>query len=253
MSRLSSETLFHFTKKEHLLSILENEFYPRYSLEEFKINRVQFKLGIPMVSFCDIPLGLIQEHIEDYGHYGIGMSKGWAKRKRLNPVLYLDENSELSWLINNVLKLKSEDIKAMRELGVKIDSETELYRELLKVLRYAKIIEGSFKRNGIDRIKKFYDEREWRYVPDNIIYNSPYLVIREDEYKAPLLQDENEKLKKAKLSFEPNDINYIIIEDESEREDILENINNIKWKYEDRIRKVLLSKIISSKSIFVDF
>jgi hypothetical protein len=253
MSRLSSETLFHFTKKENLLGILENEFYPRYSLEEFKINRTQFKLGIPMVSFCDIPLGLIQEHINDYGRYGIGMSKDWAKRKGLNPVLYLDENSELSCLINSALKVKSEDIKAMMELGIKIESETELYRNLLKILRYSKIIEGSFKRNGIDRVKKFYDEREWRYVPDNIIYNSRYLVVREDEFKGPLLEHENEMLKKAKLSFEPNDINYIIIEDESEREDILENINNIKWKYEERIRKVLLSKIISSRNIFLDF
>ena len=82
MSNLSSETLFHFTGFESLRSILENEFIPHWCIEDFyfKTNDVYAKIAIPMVCFCDIPLGNIKEHMDDYGNCGIGMKKSWARK-----------------------------------------------------------------------------------------------------------------------------------------------------------------------------
>ena len=79
---ISSNCLFHFTNSaENLLNILENEFNPRYCLENLKFLDFSpkmtdyFEIAIPMVCFCDIPLSKIKTHISIYGNYGIGMKK----------------------------------------------------------------------------------------------------------------------------------------------------------------------------------
>ena len=33
------------------------------------------------------------------------------------------------------------------------------------IFKYCKMLNGKISRNGIIRVKKFYNEREWRYVP----------------------------------------------------------------------------------------
>ena len=43
-------------------------------------------IGIPMVSFCDIPLAYISKN--NYGKCGIGMSRKWGRKHHLEPVLY---------------------------------------------------------------------------------------------------------------------------------------------------------------------
>ncbi len=80
MSNISSNSLFHFTPKiEFLINILTNGFYPRYCHEELLLNECQTLRGhnllIPMICFCDIPLGKISNHINIYGKYCIGSPK----------------------------------------------------------------------------------------------------------------------------------------------------------------------------------
>ena len=74
---LSANTLFHFTDHiDKLVGILENEFYPNYSLENQEhIGPVIFEIAFPMVSFCDIPLSQTQAHTVYYGNYAIGLKK----------------------------------------------------------------------------------------------------------------------------------------------------------------------------------
>lgn len=249
MPAISSDTLFHFTGRDSLLGILENEFYPKFSLEHYKIDETtSYKVGIPMVSFCDIPLSLVYSHMTNYGNYGIGMSKKWAETKRLNPVLYLRMGSQITKTLDDVINSIFKDVKGVRNLGIEIESLTGQRDMLIKLFTFTKSFEC------LTEGEKYYDEREWRYVPDPSLYGSVRNILSEREFKDPILYEENEKLKKAKLSFHPNDINYIIIKQESERLDLIENIDRIKSKYDSQTtRRVLLSKIISAEQILQDF
>lgn len=251
MPTISSNTLFHFTNKENLLGILEKEFYPRFSLEHYQIDKTtSFKVGIPMVSFCDIPLSLVYRHMKKYGNYGIGMSKEWAERNRLNPVLYLRRGSQTTQILNDVINRITKDVRGVRKLSVEITSLTEQRNLLFKLFTFTKCFDRRTK-NGV--ITKYYDEREWRYVPDPSSYDGSKIMLTAKEFKDPMLSEENEKLKKAKLSFHPSDINYIIIKEESERLDLINEIRRIKRKYDSDTRSVLLSKIISAGQISQDF
>ncbi|MBA3071804.1 MAG: hypothetical protein FP829_06570, partial [Nitrospirae bacterium] len=90
MGNISTNTVFHFTSWSNLFGILKNNFLPKYSTETVHLfGATSVEIAIPMVSFCDIPLSQIKEHVQDYGSYGIGMTKSWAFKNGLNPVIYL--------------------------------------------------------------------------------------------------------------------------------------------------------------------
>ena len=49
-------------------SILQNDFYPKFSLEKFSFkNNYTNQFAISMISFCDIPLSQIKLHVNRYG------------------------------------------------------------------------------------------------------------------------------------------------------------------------------------------
>lgn len=83
---LSSSSIIHFTnKKAYLKGILENNFHISYCSETVTFGTQNWSFHAPMVSFCDIPLSEVKNHIEKYGSYGIGLTKEWASRNGLNP------------------------------------------------------------------------------------------------------------------------------------------------------------------------
>ena len=251
MPAISSNTLFHFTNKENLLGILEKEFHPRFSLEHYQINETtSCKFGIPMVSFCDIPLSLVHRHMKEYGNYGIGMSKDWAERNRLNPIIYLRRGSETTKILKDILNGIANHAREIRKVGVEIRTIAECLEMLTKLLTFTKPFD-CLAEDG--EIVKYYDEREWRYVPDPSSYDGSQIMLLEEQFIEPLLSEENEKLKSAKLGFDPSDINYVIIKEESERLDLIKEIGRIKGKYNDDTRSILLSKIISAEQILQDF
>jgi hypothetical protein len=161
MSRLSPDALFHFTPSfDNLIGILENHFYPQYCYEEF------IGGAIPMVCFCDIRLSQVKTHIKTYGYYGLGMSKEWASRNKLNPVLYYTKNSQLSHNIKDISlsyismcgELEKQNIKTKEILKNRID----MGGSLISILLYLKPYSGTLYRNGqvVKKNIRFYDERE---------------------------------------------------------------------------------------------
>ena len=260
---LYPQTLFHFTDKAGLFGILESNFRLAYSLEriqcrpitdvmdvapqgyvpELPINRA---FGAPMVSFCDLRLSELRVHMRDYGNYGIGMSKQWAIESGLNPVYYVSDRA----------KLLEQFINSMAEIFKLVDSINELnlpYHRLLNFYRFLKNYEAPLSRKGklIRNNHRFANEREWRYVPpvDNDFWSfAPEAMMLDPEQKAAL----NDRLKSTPLKFDPKDINYVIVHEDRERDEIINHIEAAKEKYPwDEVSR-LKSRILTAEQIHND-
>jgi len=253
MSRLSPDSLFHFTPSlDNLLGILKNTFYPRYCYEEFELidNDAQSFIedAIPMVCFCDIPLSQLMSHIKIYGRYGLGMSKEWGIREGLNPVIYFSKNSHLAKLLSVIVN----------NLLWGSDSTAQAFHEAMV---YTKPYEGTLYRGGrsVKENVRFYDEHEWRYMPGRniMITNDIEPSIQAHIHRNPVeLANANRKLEtdKTRLSFNANDIKYIIINDERQINNMVEALRYIKGsRYDSNTIDRLTSRIITVKQIQNDF
>lgn len=247
---ISSNSVIHYTNKlENLKGIIKSQgFRLKYCLEELQVDRkIEFFSAIPMVSFCDIPLSEVKNHIDSYGSYGIGLYKTWAKTMHLNPVLYLESNS----LLTKTLLSQFERISALRQTE---KEDQQLNLATINTLLYCKNYEGRLKHGKIDDENyRFYDEREWRYVENSetlkdapfVIWGSQY-IEKKDEF--------NDKLKDIYLKFSFSDISYLIVDDESDIHEILNVLNEV---YEDvctsKELKILSTRIITKNQIYNDF
>ena len=249
---LHSNSLFHFTNKEGLIGILTNNFQPRFSKETFSSTSSTFSYFIPMCCFCDIPLSQVEKHMNKYGKYGLGMKRTWVEEKKLNPVHYIQMES------NFYNYFKQMDFRN-NLIGPKINNNemqqdfiNDMSNHMTFVFTHFKPYNHINKKSGQDY--SYYDEREWRYVPTeimknpNIIYNWNLL---EDKEK---LKELNENYKEYSLEFTPTDIAYIVIESDAERLEIIHKIKEIKSpKYPNPdALEVLISKIISAEQIIQD-
>ena len=255
MSNISSNSLFHFTpKKEYLLSILKQTFVPRYCFEEIKLSdklrRPGFASAIPMVCFCDLSLSQINKHIEMYGSYGLGMTKEWGIKNKLNPIIYVNSNSNIS---ESISQMAENVYQALDKHCSQITKE--ISDEFMNLTNFLKPYDGDFKR-GDDKHKnvRFYNEREWRYVP-KIEFNSNVKsnLSREEFSNASLLSKENKKLAEYRLGFTPNDIKYIFVKSENEIHPMMENLRSIKSRFSPTEIDILTSKIITTEQIKQDF
>ena len=144
-----------------------------------------------MVSFCDIPVPLSYLHAKVYGRYAIGLSKGWAENVvGLNPILYMSSKSQLlrsfnllwtrlSMLDNTYFFRPPPDhfsIRSAEEIKSEHakDSLYQLrgYDRILAICRevscHFKLYEGPFSHGSYaSTCHRFYDEREWRYLPSD--------------------------------------------------------------------------------------
>lgn len=236
---LSTNSVFHFTKNiESIKSILASNFRIKYCVEKIESKSGTIEYAVPMVSFCDIPLSQVTSHIDKYGGYGIGLHKRWAKRRGLNPVLYLEKHSTI---LNDVL------IKA------KFDgSNNPVVQEFL---RYTKNYEGQLIRENHVTQKKyrFHDEREWRFCPKRTDLRDNELIIHNTQYYRDNKQSVNERLHFLGLNFSIKDISYIIVKDDDEILEIIEYFESNYLSDNQNDVKILTSRIITSKQIKSDF
>lgn len=239
---LSSNSIIHFTgTKESLKGILENNFTIKYCLEEIVLGGEDKPYAAPMVSFCDIPLSEVKNHIDNYGSYGIGFTKEWAIKKKLNPVLYVEKNSFFS---ENMLKL-------LRSTNDNVESKDNA----LTVVSYIKNYENTLSRKNKKPIPnyRFSDEREWRYVPP-YSKEDRFPAINKTVYENPQLKVQfDDKIKDLRLTFEPNDIKYIIIQDETEIKEMYNFLKDVKGKYSSHDVDRLTTRLITTEQIKSDF
>ena len=250
---LSSNSLIHFTKNLNSLNgILKDNFKIRYCRETIYTSKDHRDILVPIVSFCDIPFSQIMAHVNSYGCYGIGLSKSWAEKNGLNPVFYVEKNSSFAASFFNHL---FEKITGSKDKFSDLSLE-EKY--ILDVIRYMKNYQGNLNRFEKKTIEnyRFSDEREWRFVlnPENkelLIGNLKSLKTQAEIKEAK--ESLNDKIKDERLYFEPDDINYIIIKKESERNSVIRNLEQVKGKYPMEQVKRLTSRILSVEQIKTDF
>jgi hypothetical protein len=249
-AKLSANTLFHFTNSlDNLENILTNEFRPHYSLEDWSpIIGNRYQVAIPMVCFCDIPLAQIHSHTRYYGEYAIGLSKEWGKKNKIAPVLYTYKGSSTAEYLAEIKKHFITDIKKLREVPVAYNYD--------KLIQFTKPYEGELIKNGKSHgLVRFYDEREWRFVPKALkVFNDFLPLMAEKSFKNEAMRRMyNSVVEKTKIPFEPNDIRYIVVEKESQILDIVGKIERIKEKYSREDKNLLITRIISMEQIRDDF
>lgn len=255
--QLSANTLFHYTNSiKHLINILTNEFYPRYCLEEgmnLIFSQDSIEIAIPMVCFCDIPLSQVEQHAKFYGSYAIGLSKEWGKIHKISPVMYSYKDAASAEYIYNLWQGYLD----------KTDEGIGNIDDLMPFCYFLKPYEGQIWKDGKKRkrLKIFYDEREWRYVPLITKDNHP-MGIRGQWIKNTMYLDKEIRKElngyletdELKLKFTPNDIKYIIVKNESERKEIRDQIIRIKsTKFAPRDIEILTTRILTVEQIMEDF
>ena len=275
---ISSNTLFHYTSKlNSLKSILKSGFKVSYCRELDGV--------FPMISFCDLPLGQAKLPLNDYGEFAIGMNNEWAKKNKLNPVLYLESESYLTEEISKALlsvqsnahswmsKTETSIIAAKAVMGnnhpeivnrfidltqsvSSLENSRTMVKSMLNIFRFSKPFKGDLIRDGqiVSKNHKFYDEREWRYIPDydykGIIPQmsfEQYEKFKENHPTKPHI-----KHKKHAVSFKASDINYLIVKQDSDIPKLITHLNNQDHLGSAREIRLLTTKIMTAKQIKED-
>jgi hypothetical protein len=235
---LSTNSLFHYTKELKVLeSILSDGFFKvHYCKESIEIGTEVGEFYVPMVSFCDIPMSEVKNHIVSYGEYGLGLTKEWASKQRLNPVLYIEHNSSLAASILTALR-------TFTRTDLNIDAMIPERKSIHDILRYVKNYEGDLRRKIAPTIEKyrFSDEREWRFVPS---VEAPCPMMPRERITHDM-RDIDSNLANFFLPFNACDIRYIIIKDDSELSGMVDFIRQIYQSNADR----LLTRIITIDQI----
>jgi hypothetical protein len=266
--QVSSESLFHFTSSmKNIVSILTKRFHLTYCKEEIYFGKESNIEYYPMITFCDLPIGLIKGHIEKYGSYGIGMTKEWGIKNGLNPVLYIEKDSiltddigstldNISTVFNLFKQIRQDPSFKENEVIIKIlENHSQNAEKYLNILRFVKNYSGELvRKNKVYKNYKFYDEKEWRYVPKysdekikQSLHEKDYNEYRGKSFEKPLIES-------CKLDFDSNDIKYLIVRSDKDIPKLIRTIKSI-----DNLSKnsneydILTTKIMTVDQIKKDF
>ena len=289
----SANTLFHFMKKlEYLKSILiHSALIPRYCIENINFLHIHNdkrsfgEIAVLQKCFCDIPFHKLADtfpicgigegynslsaeerkelekgntHFAYYGEYAIAFSKRWGELKKLQPVHYLNEDSQYA-----------HDFASLFKSMLKKNNLPDLYaQDVMNRLAFIKPLRGIMKRDfkrsdskdvTIEINKNFHDECEWRYVPrfeelsdlriQNIIAN-PKLMELANSINRRL---EAEEYRRLWLEFEYDDIRYIVVPDAAARVKIIGTILDLPDSQFQQGESISIQKsILVSKILVLD-
>lgn len=247
----SADALFTFMNEQKYLekSIINKKISARYCKEDIGYLQLEMKeIAFPMKCFCDINIHRLGDHLSWYGYYGIAFSKQWGMDRGIQPIQYINPDSDLC-----------RDFRiAFRDAMKSNDEKYKNLRNFLALqLLYVKPYSGLFmnRNTGKEEVKCFTDECEWRFVPDVTSLNMEEIVTnseRMSEGTRTLMSNSLEGRNESSLSFEYDDIKYIILHDASAYHSFFSFIQNL-----DEITEVqkqrLISKILVWSEIEEDF
>ena len=216
-----------------IVKILEEGFKAFYCKEEiFRGQKTPSTyIGIPMVSFCDIPLIYVAKN--NYGKCGIAMSRTWGRHRHLEPVLYYP---------NDVSAQSTKMVIKAADSFLRNSKDYDAYR----ILGYAKPMRKPTCQKG--RSSDNYAEREWRKV---YACPSPLKWLKEDEYEKYRGKQNTPKQPVGNvLHFNAKDVDFILVDEanvKTMRNSIMNVIRHIGGRNEpitadDRLE--MISKIL---------
>lgn len=250
---VSTNVIFHYTSSLEVLKLILREgFKLNYCLEKLQLGVGYTTMAHPVVCFCDIPISQSKKHIAHYGKYGIGLSKEWAFNNRINPIMYVDRRSLIADLLHKLLKLGTKSKNATQTRGRKNNNVLPLNSKTAIMKGYMKNYNSGIK----DSDYRFYDEREWRFIPDkekdkDFIKCKANISVSQEDYEN-YKDDLNNRISSYRLKFGPDDIEYIIVQTKDELTSIIELIRK-HYSCTPEQFDILLTKICTFDSIESDY
>lgn len=248
-SKQSANVLFKFMKEFKYLKdiLIKKAILPRYYEETIDYLDIKSldKIVFPMICFCDINLSKLEDHVHYYGKFGIGFNKSWAIKNGVQPIHYINKNSYIKNDISSIFSKALDDLSNNR-LNNELSSN-EYMNYILSHLLFMKPVIGKMRREGDYDTKNFTDEKEWRFIPKIEEKHGIDLII-------PIAYIENEKaynaysdgitqIEELWLKFEINDIEYLMVENEKYRKQLIEFIMEIE-NIDEMNKYILISKIV---------
>ena len=198
-------------------------------------------------------------HTDFYGGYAVAFSKRWGEEKGLQPIVYVNSESDYTKTLKDYLK---ESLRAEKLNDVS-------YNYILSTLGHIKPIRGEMERitdSGkiVKVIKNFHDEKEWRYVPrqEELIRNNlQNIIVSENVLKKRSTINrelQNIEYQNIWLRFEYEDIKYIIVPNRTERIELIKFINllpdnNFRDDDGEIDKDILISRILVLEEIRGDW
>lgn len=210
-----------------ILAIIENGFRYSYSKERISDNSKSVELSFPMISFSDLDGSTASRILGSYGQLGIGMTKDWAQKNSLTPVLYFESNANItSSLIEGFEILQNvtdDEIKSSLK-GVLKGKHHKFYKFILEISSFSKNFYAPLYRKNklLNEEYCFGSEREWR------------IILKESDVPLFFINDHdkdkfNAIANKYYLRFDFEDIYYFIVEAKDEeikiKEKLMRNFN----------------------------
>lgn len=242
-------TLFHFTNKEFLYRILSDNFKVSYAREKIIGLQNDREFAVPMVSFCDLKLSELKYFLS-YGKFGIGLSKDWANKNGLSPVMYINRHCQLMDNLISGINGVYKHLGSVDNIS-QFNSLNKSYLNIMNTYRYIKNYEGELWRKGkLENVNyRFADEREWRFVPNLDVEGvAPFVGISKIKTKSQK-DFYNSKTEHIKLRFEPDDIKYLVVEREADISDLINYLHEVKYRFKDEVRNRLVSRILTIDQI----
>lgn len=227
-SNLSSSTLFHFTSS---YDVIEKILGPSSDnkVSGFKFSKIYEKIAgaklayfVESISFCDIPLSMVKNHVNWYGAYAIGIKKSVLKVLGISPVYY--SHSKTKGIPHN-----------------SASSSINFYKSVPWFTSRLKQVYGKqvFENNGILSFKnrKFYNEREWRIVGD---FDKIEIITYKNEMELIQYRKQIASNNLPNIEVNIDDIEYIILE----KSDDLKKFVPFVYKHYPNLQNEILAKVL---------
>lgn len=260
----SANVLFHFTKElKHLKTTIQRRgLASRYCEEDIEFLGLEVnghtisKVAYPEKCFCDIPIHNIYRHAEQYGACAIGLTKKWGIENGIQPIQYVNPNSNL---------IKDFRLAFHKGLEIKEDDTVAQFVSnfLISYMLYIKPLKGLNRSRVTDEYEPVYltDECEWRFIPDlteqemePVLYD--HEIRRKDansNYIKDKYTDALDKLEDTWLKFSYEDVRYLSVKNSEQRNELIEFILSLEDSVTHKEKMELISKIVVLDEAQEDF